>query len=77
MPLIYEWSFLDEDFQQQSSQQNKLQINEIFDILPLSGKLEPGECENVEFIFYAILPQKFKTTAICHVEGGPDYEVQL
>lgn len=77
MTLIYEWSFLEEELQQQSQSLQKLEINEIFDILPLSGKLEPGESENVEFIFYAILPQKFKTTAICHVEGGPDYEVQL
>ena len=52
-------------------------MNEIFDILPLSGSLEAGEAENVEFIFYALMSQKLKTTAICHVEGGPDYEIQL
>ena len=70
MSLVYEWSFSDEEIQ---GKNGKIQINEIFDILPLSGNLEPGEFENVEFIFYALLGQKFKTTAICHVEGGPEY----
>ena len=52
-------------------------INEIFDILPLSGHLAPEETEQVEFIFNAVSGQRFKTTAICHVEGGPDYDVTL
>ena len=52
-------------------------INEIFDILPLSGSLEPGEIENVEFVFNAISGQKFKTNAVCEVEGGPEYKVTL
>lgn len=29
-------------------------INEVFDILPLNGILEPGETEMVEFIYHAI-----------------------
>jgi len=28
-------------------------INEVFDILPLSGHLLPGEVENVEFVYNA------------------------
>lgn len=28
-------------------------INEVFDILPLSGYLEPGEAEQVEFVYNA------------------------
>ena len=28
-------------------------INEVFDILPLSGYLEPGEVEQVEFVYNA------------------------
>lgn len=52
-------------------------INEIFDILPLSGYLEPGQNENVEFVFNAFTGNSIKTTAVCHVEGGPNYEVTL
>ena len=48
-------------------------INEIFDILPLSGKLEPNETQPIEFIFNAIGTKRYYATAICHVEGGPDY----
>lgn len=57
--------------------QKYIPINEIFDILPLSGYLEPGQNEQVEFVYNAITGQRFKTTAICHVEGGPNYEVTL
>ena len=52
-------------------------INEVFDILPLSGFLQPGESENVEFIFNSVVNRKVKAVAVCHVEGGPDYEVLL
>lgn len=52
-------------------------INEVFDILPLSGYLQPGEVENVEFIFNSVVSHKVKAIAVCHVEGGPDYEVAL
>jgi hydrocephalus-inducing protein len=52
-------------------------INEIFDILPMNGYLAPGETERVEFVFNALLSQKVKTLAVCSVQGGPDYEVQL
>lgn len=52
-------------------------INEVFDILPLSGFLQPGESENVEFIFNSVVNHRVKAVAVCHVEGGPDYEVQL
>jgi len=52
-------------------------INEVFDILPLSGHLLPGEIENVEFVYNAFGGQLFKTTAVCHVVGGPSYEVTL
>ena len=52
-------------------------INEVFDILPLNGNLLPDEVENIEFIFNAVSGQRFKTQAICKIDGGPDYEVQI
>jgi len=49
----------------------------VFDILPLSGKLDPAEVEEVEFIYNAQGGNLFRATALCHVEGGPNYEVKL
>lgn len=93
MAINYEWSFLEEELlarDENTSQdistkkQNKattnkemVPINEIFDILPLSGHLQPNEEEQVEFIFNAVGPTKFKTKAVCNVEGGPPVEVNL
>lgn len=39
--------------------------------------MEPGSDEQVEFVYNAIGGQRFKTTAVCHVDGGPEYEVTL
>ena len=52
-------------------------INEIFDILPLSGKLDPDQFEEVEFIYNAQGGILYRATAICHIQGGPNYEVKL
>ena len=41
MALNYEWTFLSEEHSIPEEQQH-IQINEIFDILPLSGYMEPG-----------------------------------
>jgi len=63
MAVNYEWSFLEEESTslnavQEEDENNKkrkkpksLPINEVFDILPVSGRLEPGQTENVEFTF--------------------------
>ena len=93
MRIDYEWTFVQEEFMQPpgTSQSNAIgfsrdsmrlnnksvPINEIFDILPLSGALEPGSEEQVEFVYNAMGGQRFKTQAICHVDGGPEYEVNL
>jgi hypothetical protein len=42
-------------------------INEIFDILPLSGKLDPDQFEEVEFIYNAQGGILYRATAICHI----------
>ncbi|CAD8206755.1 unnamed protein product [Paramecium octaurelia] len=76
MALNYEWTFVSEELSTQGQQPN-IPINEIFDILPLSGYMEPGSEEQVEFVYNAIGGQRFKTTAVCHVDGGPEYEVTL
>jgi hydrocephalus-inducing protein len=70
MSFSYQWNFLEEEM-------DNFSINEVFDILPLSGYLQPGESENVEFIYNSVANHKGKAIAVCHVEGGPDYEVTL
>ena len=49
----------------------------MFDILPVSGLLQPGESEVVEFTFYAGNGLTYEAKAVCSVEGGPNYEVPL
>ena len=59
------------------STKTMIPINEIFDILPLSGHLQPNEEEQVEFIFNAVASTRFKTKAVCNVEGGPNPPVEV
>jgi len=79
MPVAYEWSFLeeapllneqDEIDQMNDSKKKKrkkkakaLPINEVFDILPVSGILQPHETENVEFTYYAGSGLKYSVMA--------------
>ncbi|OWK49686.1 Hydrocephalus-inducing [Lonchura striata] len=54
-----------------------LEAEKAFSILPLSGVLQPGESQQVSFTFSGccnILPSM---KALCCVEGGPTYEVEL
>lgn len=54
-----------------------LPINEVFDILPVSGILEPDHSENVEFTFYAGNGLAYSGMAVVSVDGGPDYDVPI
>jgi hydrocephalus-inducing protein len=75
MPVTYEWAFVEEEGAEEGL--SPVPINEVFDILPLSGTLDPGCSEDVEFVYYAYGGVPNKTNAICNIEGGPSYEVQL
>jgi hydrocephalus-inducing protein len=52
-------------------------INAVFDILPIRSFLKPGQSEDVEFVFYGHANHKYKATAVCEVQGGPEYEMKL
>ncbi|XP_028313928.1 hydrocephalus-inducing protein homolog [Gouania willdenowi] len=52
-------------------------LQEIFDILPLHGRLEPKERREVVFSFYGHEDISTAVVAQCRVEDGPTYEVQL
>jgi hydrocephalus-inducing protein len=89
MSVSYEWSFLEEETTSLNAVQEEdetkkrkkkpksLPINEVFDILPVSGRLEPGQTENVEFTFQAGHGLLYNGIAVCSVDGGPDYEVPI
>ena len=65
----YEWHFVDEG--------HDVALNEVFDILPLRGVLDPGVEEKIEFSYYAVPYKSFHLTAVCKVVGGPDYFVKI
>ncbi|XP_071959113.1 hydrocephalus-inducing protein homolog isoform X2 [Antedon mediterranea] len=52
-------------------------IEEVFDILPLYGCLMPGESDTVTFTFYGHTDIGSQAKALCDVEGGPQYELNL
>lgn len=84
MALNYEWTFVEEEVigvgagslnstHSLGGGPQSIPINEIFDILPLSGYLEPGQVEDVEFVYNALGGMNFRATAVCHIDGGPNY----
>ncbi|KAM7040273.1 hydrocephalus-inducing protein homolog [Acridotheres tristis] len=50
-------------------------MQEVFDVQPLWGELQPGESQLVTFTFFGHDNIVARVTALCHVEGGPTYEV--
>lgn len=66
-------SLLDGEGAKKKKKKKELPINEVFDILPVSGILHPGETETVEFTYYAGYGMNFNGIAVCSIEGGPDY----
>jgi hydrocephalus-inducing protein len=53
-------------------------VNVLFDILPMRGTLQPGQTEDIEFVFHGHSEgSKVKAMAVCEVEGGPSYQVPL
>lgn len=74
MNVEYMWSFLEDEMRENKE---GIPINEIFDILPLNGTLEPQQIEQVEFVYYGLPGRRFEAKAICQIEGGPDEKVTL
>ncbi|NXA22511.1 HYDIN protein, partial [Ibidorhyncha struthersii] len=54
-----------------------LGVEEVFDILPLYGVLQPGESQWVTFTFFGHTNIVAQVMALCQVEGGPTYEIVL
>ncbi|XP_064315287.1 hydrocephalus-inducing protein homolog [Phalacrocorax carbo] len=54
-----------------------LGVEEVFDIMPLYGVLQPGESQRVTFTFFGHANIVARVMALCRVEGGPTYEITL
>ncbi|XP_058702211.1 hydrocephalus-inducing protein homolog [Poecile atricapillus] len=54
-----------------------LGMQEVFDVRPLWGELQPGQSHLVTFSFFGYANIVARVRALCHVEGGPTYEVVL
>ncbi|XP_078527074.1 hydrocephalus-inducing protein homolog isoform X2 [Lissotriton helveticus] len=52
-------------------------VEEVFDILPLYGMLQPGESQQLSFTFFGHSGIRAQVKALCEVEGGPTYEITL
>ncbi|RLV96419.1 hypothetical protein DV515_00012610 [Chloebia gouldiae] len=50
-------------------------VLQAFSIVPVSGVLQPGGSQQVSFTFFGHLNTISNVTALCHVEGGPTYEI--
>ncbi|XP_055892829.1 hydrocephalus-inducing protein homolog isoform X5 [Biomphalaria glabrata] len=52
-------------------------VEEVFDILPLYGCLQPGDTEQVTFTFFGHADIWGQVKAVCEVDGGPTYELTM
>lgn len=76
----FRWVFIEDEKEARAVATAKkpyIPINQVFDILPIRGRLAPRESERIEFLFYGHANRKFKSTVACEVEGGPEYELSL
>lgn len=60
-----------------STPESLLSSVQAFSVLPLSGELQPGERQQVSFTFLGHPNTMARVTALCHVQGGPTYQVKL
>ncbi|XP_066050989.1 hydrocephalus-inducing protein homolog [Chamaea fasciata] len=52
-----------------------VRMQEVFDVLPVWGELQPGQSELVTFTFFGHANIVARVMARCHVQGGPTYQV--
>jgi hypothetical protein len=87
----YEWMFQDEinktakrvikdkraSTKKEAHQSTQLSCDQVFDVMPVRSVLFPGESEEIQFTMFGIGNAKVNGTAVCLVEGGPEYCVPL
>ncbi|XP_037539075.1 hydrocephalus-inducing protein homolog [Nematolebias whitei] len=62
---------------EQSSAPRPAHVEEVFNISPMCGLLQPGESEVVTFSFFCHENVCREVVAQCHVANGPTYEIKL
>lgn len=82
VPLRYRWTFADADASHvvdaaDGAKAAGVPVNQLFDLLPIEGLLQPGQQEVVSFTYFAYPGQKASAQVILLVEGGPQYAVQI
>ncbi|XP_023811732.1 hydrocephalus-inducing protein homolog isoform X1 [Oryzias latipes] len=65
------------DKEEQSIELHPVCLEEVFDILPMFGDLQPGDEQFVTFSFFGHENISREVVAQCRVKDGPTYEVQL
>lgn len=70
LSAVFSWIF-------EIPENGDLATSQIFDILPMNGILEPGESVDIRFVYNAVKFGVNTATAICEVEGGPNYIMNL
>ncbi|KAM7396206.1 hypothetical protein PAMP_019263 [Pampus punctatissimus] len=63
--------------QKQNNTQCCVCVEEVFDVLPIYGQLQPGDQQLVTFYFYGHDFVNREAVALCQVEEGPTYEIKL
>ncbi|KAF5907639.1 hydrocephalus-inducing protein, partial [Clarias magur] len=59
------------------SETPSISIEEIFDIMPIYGVLQPGEIQQVTFSFFGHTDIHAQVQAVCMLEEGPTYKIAL
>ncbi|XP_034542457.1 hydrocephalus-inducing protein homolog isoform X2 [Notolabrus celidotus] len=87
LTVSYQWAFLEDQkhcsisssagADDQSSTQSPPRVEEVFDVSPVYGHLQPGDEQLVTFSFYGHKNVRRELIAQCHVEEGPTYEITL
>ncbi|CAH8527146.1 unnamed protein product [Schistosoma turkestanicum] len=54
-----------------------LGIEELFDLVPLYGEINPSETISLSCTFYGHSEIEASVLALCEIEGGPEYKIEL
>lgn len=80
VPVKYCWSLSNgrtADVDEDKVSSTDVPANEIFDIKPVDGMLQPGMSEDMCVTYFAQSNKQAYACATMHVQGGPDTEVSL
>ncbi|XP_051661491.1 hydrocephalus-inducing protein-like [Manacus candei] len=67
----------EESGQSEEAKPPGFRAEEVFSVQPVSGVLQPGKSQQVPFTFFGHADIIAHVTALCRVEGGPTYKVEL